>query len=345
MKRRILAIALIIVFALGMTACKSSSDKPAHDSKEEKTEEKGADDYAMRIPLTGIMCEAPTSVAYLLGYFDDEGLKYETYKTDGTTNYDTMLSGQNDVIFGLLPTMVQRMASGFKMDVVMGAHYGCINMVVSKDSGITSVDDLKGKKIGVPGLGSDPCVMLQRVLKAHNIGASADNMEVQIMAFEDADLQAAMEEGQIDAMISWDPFATQVAEQDGAAMIYQQAKDELTKDEYCCLIGLREEFVKEHPESALAYCKAMQKACDYIAKNPEEAAKLIIDNDLCGCDDVELTTQLLDSYKYEAQTQAAKLSFQTCTQDLMDLKIIDIDQTAEEFTNNAFNTIEGFDCK
>ena len=132
MKRRILAIALIIVFALGMTACKSSSDKPADDSKEEKTEEKGADDYAMRIPLTGIMCEAPTSVAYLLGYFDDEGLKYETYKTDGTTNYDTMLSGQNDVIFGLLPTMVQRMASGFKMDVVMGAHYGCINMVVSE---------------------------------------------------------------------------------------------------------------------------------------------------------------------------------------------------------------------
>ena len=336
--KKVLAIALAMSMLLALTACGGGSSDSA-------SSDKAGDDYKMQIPLTGIMCEAPTSIAYINKYFDDEGLNYETYKTDGTDNYDTMVSGKNDVIYGLLPTMVQRMANGFEMSVVMGIHHGCINMVASKASGIKSIDDLKGKTIGVPGLGSDPHVMLQRVLKAHDIGSTADNMEVTVKPFEDANLQAAMENGEIDAMISWDPFATQVAKTTDAVMIYNQGTDELTKDEYCCLVGLRKEFLADHPEAAVKYCKAIQKACEFIKNDPKAAAKLIIDNDLCGCDDVDLVAELLEGYNYEVNIEAGKASFQQCAQDFIDLGIIDISDSAEDFTNNAFATVEGFDAK
>lgn len=337
MKKTLLTILVVLAMLFSLTAC-GTAEEAGNDAAV-------VDDYAMQIPLTGIMCEAPTSIAYINGYFDEEGLNYATYRTDGTDNYDTMLAGKNDVIYGLMPTMVQRMSNGFEMDVIMGVHYGCINMVASKESGITTIEDLKGKKIGVPGLGSDPCVMLQRVLKAHGIGSTADNMEVNIMAFEDASLQAALENGEIDAMISWDPYATQVAKDTDAVMLYQQAADEMTADEYCCFVGLRKEFVEEHHDAAVAYCNAIKKACDFIAENPREAAQLIIDNDLCGCDDVDLVAELLDSYKYKAQTQAARDSFTTCAQDFLDLGIIELEGTAAEFTENVFYTLEGFDCE
>ena len=184
-----------------------------------------------------------------------------------------------------------------------------------------------------------------RVLKAHGIGSTPDNMEVTIMAFEDSLLPAAMENGQIDAMISWDPFATRVAETSDCVMIYQQAEYPTTKDEYCCLIGLRKEFLREHPDMAAKYCRAMSRACDYIAQNPKDAAKLIIDNDLCPIDDVELTARLLASYKYKADVQGGKASYLACTRDLVDLGIVELTVSPEEFTEKAFAVVPGFESK
>lgn len=343
MKKKIISALLTIPMIISLASCGSRSQSGSTTASSSSAAI--TDDYAMQIPLSNVMCSAPMSVALLNGYFDEEGLKYQTYKSDGSTDFDALVSGKNDVIYALLPTLVQRMSNGLELDMVMGVHYGCINMVASKISGITSIDQLKGKKIGVPGIGSDPCVLLQRVLKAHNIGATADNMEVDILAFNDSDLGAALEKGQVDAIISWDPFATQVADVDGNVMIFQQSTDEQTKDEYCCMIGLRPEFVSEHSDEAAKFCTAIQKACDYIAQNPADAAKLIIDNGYCGCNDVDLTTKLLTTYNYKAQVQAGKDSFEKCTQDLTDLGIISIDKTAAEFTEDAFVTIPNFNCQ
>ncbi len=340
MKKRLLAVLMTTILALSMfTACGGSggsSEKEGSDS---------GDDYVVQIPFAGEMCSAPLNVADLKGFYEEEGVKYEIIKT-GDDQFDAVAAGKADVIYTLLPNLIERMSNGFELQVVMGCHYGCLNMVAPADSDIKTVADLKGKKIGVPGLGTSPHVMLQRVLKAYDIGSTPDNMEVEILAFQDTDLVAAMEKGSIDAFMVWDPFATQCAREDGAKLLYEQAADESTKDEDCCYIGLRPDFVKEHPDVAAAYCRAIQKACDWIAENPEECAQLLVDNDLAGIDDVELTAELLASYRYKAEVQIAKDAFVKSTQDLIDLGIIEIDGSAEDFTNKAFGDgIKGFDCE
>ena len=75
---------------------------------------------------------------------EDCGVKYEYVNSEN--QWDLMAGGKNDINYGLLPTFVQRIANGYKMKIVGGAHFGCINMVATDASGIQSIKDLKGKK-------------------------------------------------------------------------------------------------------------------------------------------------------------------------------------------------------
>ena len=50
--------------------------------------------------------------------------------------------------------------------VVAGVHTGCIDVIAGNNTAIKTVDDLKGKRIGVPAIGSTPFMFLNRVLGA-----------------------------------------------------------------------------------------------------------------------------------------------------------------------------------
>ncbi len=336
MKKRVLVmlgLCVLMFVLMELTGC---------GKKEETASGKAAkgDDYVMQISNKPILCQAPVHIADAMGYFKEEGLKYNLYNT-AVSDYDLMVSGKNDVIYGLLPTMIQRISNGMDIRLVMGAHYGCINAVTLKKSGINSIKDLKGKKIGVPGLASDPAVLLQRILKANGIGSTPGNMEVELVVFNDTDLEMALNKGLVDAIISWDPFATAVAARGDGKILFNQATDELTKNEHCCLIAFSSEFLAKHPESALKFCRAIQKACDYIRKHPKEAAKLQLDTNNCSSKDLALNAKLLASYNYDGKIETARLSTKKTVQDCIDLKIINTKLTADEFVNKVFVKLAG----
>ncbi len=200
---------------------------------------------------------------------------------------------------------------------------------------------MKGKKVGVPGLASDPAILLQRVLKVNGIGCVPGNMEVELVVFNDTDLEMALTKGLVDAIISWDPFATAIAKRGIGRIIFNQATDKFTKNEYCCVIAFSPEFLEKHKESAVKFCHAIQKACDYIRKNPGAAAQLQYDTKNCSSNDIALNAKLLDSYKYKGKIADAKSSLKRTVQDLIDLKIIETKLTADQFTNKSFTSLEG----
>ncbi len=298
------------------------------------------DDFIMQISNKPILCQAPVHIADAKGFFKEEGLKYNLYNT-AISDYDLLVSGKNDVIYGLLPTMVQRINNGMDLRITLGAHYGCINAVVLKKSGINSIKDLKGKKIGVPGLASDPAILLQRILKVNGIGSTPGNMEVELVVYNDTDLEMALNKGLVDAIISWDPFATAVAERGNGKILFNQATDNFTKNEYCCVLAFSPEFLEKHRDYAVKFCRAIQKACDYIRENPKEAAKLQYDTKNCSNNDLKLNARLLDSYKYKGRIENARQSLKRNVQDCIDLKIIETKLTADQFTNKYFASLSG----
>lgn len=336
MKKRVLSVVLALSMTVAMLVGCSGG------SQEEKTEETaateetdgGEDDYVVQIAQGPALCSAPVFIAMINGYMEECGVKYEY--TNSENQWDAMAGGKNDINYGLLPTFVQRIANGYEMYVVGGAHFGCINVVATDASGIESIEDLKGKNVGIPGgMGSDPAILLQRMLTAYGIAVTDVNLQV----FNNADLATALQEGQIEAFVSWDPYATIVSEYEGNHLIFNQSEDEMTKDEYCCVFGFSKSLVEDHPDVAKRYVQALSMACDFISENPVEAAKLCYEEGYIADEDYEFNGKLLESYRYELKYEDAKASFVDVTQDLIDLEIVSLNKSAEELADSCFANI------
>ena len=332
MKRKILSVILTISMTVALLVGCSGEAQEGDTTEGASAGEE--DDYVVQIVQGPALCSAPVFIAIINGYMEECGVEYEY--TNSENQWDAMAGGKNDINYGLLPTFVQRIANGYEMEIVGGALFGCINVVATDESGIEGIEDLKGRNVGIPtGMGSDPAILLQRMLTANDIEVSEVNLQV----FNNADLGTALQEGQIEAFVSWDPYATIVSEYEGNHLIFNQAEDEMTKDEYCCVFGFSQTLIEDHPDVAKRYVEALSMACDFIAENPVEAARLCYEEGYIADEDYEFNGKLLESYRYELKYQPAKDSFIDVTNDLLDLEIISLNQSAEELADECFVNI------
>jgi sulfonate transport system substrate-binding protein len=140
-------------------------------------------------------------------------------------------------------------------------------LVVAKDSPITSVAELKGKKIAATK-GTDPYFFLLRSL--HEAGLSA--ADVEIVNLQHGDGKLALERGQVDAWAGLDPHMAQTELEQGSKLIYRN----IDFNSYGFL-NAREAFLTEHPEYVGRVLAAYERARQWIQENPEEAAQILAD--------------------------------------------------------------------
>ncbi|MCU6708569.1 TAXI family TRAP transporter solute-binding subunit [Paenibacillus sp. J5C_2022] len=102
---------------------------------------------------------------------------------------------QNDVAYYAVQgtQMFQTKVDGFKGVAML--YPEVVQIVAAADSGIASVDDLKGKRIAVGDQGSGAEVNAKQILDIH--GIAYDDIKVEYMAFSDA--AGGIQDGNIDA--------------------------------------------------------------------------------------------------------------------------------------------------
>lgn len=140
-------------------------------------------------------------------------------------------------------------------------------LVVSKDSPITSVADLRGKKIAATK-GTDPYFFLLRALNE----AGLSSADVEIVNLQHADGKVALERGQVDAWAGLDPHMAQTELEQGSKLIYRN----IDFNSYGFL-NAREAFLKEHPDYVARVLKQYERARTWILENPDEAAQILAD--------------------------------------------------------------------
>ncbi|MDC0035777.1 ABC transporter substrate-binding protein, partial [Chloroflexi bacterium] len=88
------------------------------------------------------------------GYFEEENLKVEIYTpSDPTTVLQTVASGADDFGMNYQPELLQARSKGVPVVSVLGMVQHPLNSVMAlKSSGNESPKDLKGKKVGYPGI-------------------------------------------------------------------------------------------------------------------------------------------------------------------------------------------------
>src|SRR5215218_445246 len=190
--KRCLAIAAFS--ALLMTSCNKNSDKPAVT----------ADGLTkIRVGYIGITCEAPIFSAVENGFFKEEGLEVELVKCEWSKYKDVLALGGYDITHHLIMYFLKPIEQGLDVKMTAGVHTGCLRVQGPVGRGPQTVADLRGKRIGVPGMGTPPFIFANRVLGANGIDAMK---EVNWRVFPAGELGLALEKGEVDAVADSEPI-------------------------------------------------------------------------------------------------------------------------------------------
>lgn len=138
-------------------------------------------------------------------------------------------------------------------------------LVVSRDSTINSVEDLRGRKIAATR-GTDPYLFLMRTL--HEFGVSKS--DVDIVNMQHADGRAAMEQLRVDAWAGLDPHMAASELDMGGRLIYRN----IAFNTYGFL-NVPEKFASEYPAAVKTVIENYERARKWILANPETAANLL----------------------------------------------------------------------
>jgi len=137
-------------------------------------------------------------------------------------------------------------------------------LVVRKDSPITKVKDLKGKKVAVTR-GTDPHIFLLRAL--HEAGLT--ERDISIVVLQHADGRIALEKGDVDAWAGLDPMMAQTEIQSGSRLFYRN----VNFNSYGVL-NVREDFARQYPAYVERVLAAYEKARLWALQNPDEFRRL-----------------------------------------------------------------------
>ena len=145
------------------------------------------------------------AVSYIKEIAPKCGIKVEEHVfAKGPDVMQAILAGELDVGATASEVAISGRANGAPIYVVAGFAKGGARLVAAKDSGIKSVKDLKGKKVGVTRGGIHE-VLLDTEL-GHN-GLTPKDVQIVYLAF--ADLNQALLGKNIDAMMQSEPQSSQ----------------------------------------------------------------------------------------------------------------------------------------
>jgi len=132
-------------------------------------------------------------------------------------------------------------------------------LIVHDGAGIEKVEDLKGKKVGVP-LGSTAHYSLMGALK--NAGLSGADVEV--IGMKPDQISAAWEQGQIDATFVWEPAKGKAMKTGKMILAANQVAGAPTFDGWVA----NREFAAANPEFMAAFLKTLAAANAAYTENP-----------------------------------------------------------------------------
>jgi NitT/TauT family transport system substrate-binding protein len=286
------------------------------------------------------LCGSPFIIAEALGYYEEEGIKWETVVMDTGTSNLHLTQGTIDVTNNLLATLIQPIANGLEVKIPLGIHTGCQKVLVRRDSSIRTPADLKGKKIGTTGMASSSTVITQRYLAELGIGVTTKNLEVEWVIYQQADLPLALERGQVDAIALGDPTAYLTEQEYGARVIINQATDDYLKDEFCCVVVANTAFVQNHPLAAAKFVRAIQKASAFVQENPDETARILAEGNYVAGEPA-VNAAILKTYSFRASVSEARVAISRNTKDLQRIGLVSNDVDGDKITDQIFIALDG----
>jgi NitT/TauT family transport system substrate-binding protein len=226
----------------------------------------------IRLVKIPAICLAPEYVAEdllrLEGFSEVEYVAVDTQIVS-----DLLAENRADVTVSSPPQLLPDLDSGKQVIALAGIHGGCYELFANEQ--IRSIRDLKGKRVAVEKIGDGVEYFCLASMVAY-VGMDP-RKDVQWVAGGTFDgMVDLFIEGKADATLAFPPQPQQLRAKKVGRVIVNTAQDRPWSEYFCCLISARPQFVKENPVATKRAVRAILKATDICANEPERAARYIV---------------------------------------------------------------------
>jgi NitT/TauT family transport system substrate-binding protein len=291
----------------------------------------------IRVGYIGLTCEAPIFTAIEKGFFKEEGLEPELVRCEWATYKDALALGRFDVTHHLVMYFLKPIEQGLDVKFTGGIHRGCLRVQASTKGEIHKVEDLRGKRIGVPGLGTPPFMFASRVLGAHGVDPASD---VKWLVYPAGELGLALDRGLVDAVADSEPIGSLLLADGKVRNVADQAKDAPYKDEYCCAVLVNGKFLEQHRAASAGATRALLKAAKWVDANPAAAARLSVEKKYI-LSNVDLNAHAISNLDYAPSVSGAKHAVLSSAAEMKKAGMLNPRTDVAALAERAFVSLEG----
>lgn len=273
MKKRVLALMLVLGMTFSLAACGSSNDKKSDDTKTETTDKDSKEKMTTVKWNYGSSGNVLVTIAEEEGYFEDEGIEIEP--VEATQNMDAMAllaAGKVDVVSNAgTSNPLQQIAQGVDL-TIFGGHMveGCMPVVAKAGTEWKGIESFIGQSVAVnPSYFAFTGAVM-------DLGYENPLEVVDWEIYSDYnDALAAVVRGDVTYALMG--TGQNLAVQDMAAngeidiVSYQS---EIMENYSCCRMVAQTDWINDNPNTVKAIIRALLRAQSWYEANKEEAVKL-----------------------------------------------------------------------
>jgi NitT/TauT family transport system substrate-binding protein len=245
--------------ALGLKARSAAADAPPEIKKIR----------LVRIP--GI-CIAPQYVAEDL--LRTEGFTDVSYiqTPAGMEASRAVALGDADFTIIFSAPVILNIEAGAPVVLLGGVHVGCFELFATER--VHSIRDLKGKRVAVQSLQSSQHIFLSSMAAYVGLDPGKD---INWATYPSAESIRLLAEGKIDAFLAFPPEAQELRARKIGHVVVNSGADRPWSQYLCCMLAGNREFVRKNPIATKRVLRAILKASDLCALEPERSARTVIE--------------------------------------------------------------------
>ena len=349
MKKRVLAMFLVIAMAASLAAgCGQKSEESTEEQTEEVTEEteeteeseeeawKKEPAYGQTLTVTGgaSNCVSAIVVADELGFLAEEGLEIECQRIGSNEAMNAVATGKANFVTSHISQMTVPIINGLDLVMVGSAMTGCQSLYVLNDSDYQSTKDLVGKTVNIAaGIGSQDHNIVLRFMQHDGLNSDDYNF----VTTEISAVIQAMQNGEIDATLASDLFASKFVKEGILRPIRSLTTDEDFKDEPCCCFAVSKDFLEKNPITVKKMVRAAAKASAWIDSHTEESVQLMMDLEIMSGDDIERLNEIQASYDWTVTQAKTEETLKNIITEYKELGLIDSSKDDAELLDTIWN--------
>ena len=225
----------------------------------------------LRLHKTSSLCNASLYVAEQLlraegfaeiQYFGDQDT------TTGIPGARAMAAGEFDIGQNFAAPLVMAIDAGVPVVLIGAVHVGCFELFATP--GIRSIAELKGKTIAMPGIGSIPHTFISSIATFVGLDPRRDIKWVERPYAESKQLFV---DGKANAFLAFPPDGLDLRARRIGTVLLTSALDRPWSQYFCCMVAANKDFVRKNPVAAKRALRALVKANEMCASDPDLAVK------------------------------------------------------------------------